>query len=121
MPPITKWPFNGQQITGATNPTFYVINAQSTNAGTYSVQVSGSGGVFNSGAVLTVTNLSFQAPSLQFTTLASLDYFVTGASPQVGLTQGSDGYLYGQPLPGAPIMRLKIPTALCLRLAPTAL
>jgi uncharacterized repeat protein (TIGR03803 family) len=91
-----QWYFDNAMIEGATNPTFYVIHAQASNAGTYYVQVTNSSGSSNSSPViLTVTNLPFEAPGMLFTTLASLDRSVSGASPQVGVIQGSDGYLYG--------------------------
>jgi uncharacterized repeat protein (TIGR03803 family) len=91
-----QWYFDGSNIAGATAPILNVINARQTNAGTYYVQVSGSfGSALSSNVTLTVTNLPFLAPSMQFTTLASLGRFIDGAAPQAGVIQGRDGCLYG--------------------------
>jgi hypothetical protein len=54
--PGYQWRFNGAAIAGATGPAFQILNAQTTNGGSYSVVVTNSGGALTSGvAVLTVT------------------------------------------------------------------
>ena len=91
-----QWSFNSSNIARATSPILNVINAQQSNAGTYAVQVDTEfGSSSSSNVTLTVTNIPFLAPSMKFTTLASLGRFIDGAAPQVGVIQGSDGYLYG--------------------------
>jgi len=91
-----QWTFNSSNIAGATSPILNVINAQQTNAGTYSVQVNTQFGTSSSSNVtLTVANIPFLVPSMKFTTLASLGYSIDGAAPQAGVIQGRDGYLYG--------------------------
>jgi uncharacterized repeat protein (TIGR03803 family) len=97
------WYFNTHLIPRATNHLLNIFDAQSTNAGSYVVVVSDTYGAVTSSPpmTLTVTNISFQAPSVQFRTLASFNEFVDGGFPQAGLIQGSDGYLYGTTLGGS--------------------
>ena len=60
-----QWSLNGTNIAGATNNSFSVANAQSTNAGAYSVMVSNVAGSVTAGAQLTVTS------PIQYTSLAA--------------------------------------------------
>jgi uncharacterized repeat protein (TIGR03803 family) len=96
------WYFNSQPIPGATNYILNIFDAQQSNAGPYVVVVSDTHGSVTSTPpmTLTVTNLSFEAPSVQMSTLASFNEFVDGGFPQAGLIQGSDGFLYGTTLGG---------------------
>jgi uncharacterized repeat protein (TIGR03803 family) len=96
------WYFNTNLIPGATNYILNIFDAQASNAGSYSVVVSDTFGAVTSSPpmTLTVTNISFELPSVQFSTLASFNQFVDGAFPQAGLIQASDGYLYGTTLAG---------------------
>jgi len=57
--PLTyQWMLNGNNISGATTNPFVIVNAQTTNSGTYSVVVTNGGGsILSSNAVLTVTNI----------------------------------------------------------------
>jgi len=96
------WYFNSQLMPGATNYILNIFDAQASNAGSYQVVVSDKHGAVTSSPpmTLTVTNVPYKLPSLQFTTLASFNEFVAGAFPQSGLIQASDGYLYGTTLGG---------------------
>jgi uncharacterized repeat protein (TIGR03803 family) len=96
------WYFNTNLIPGATNYLLNIFDAQATNAGSYIVVVSDTHGSVTSSPpmTLTVTNITFKAPSVQFDTLASFNKFVDGGFPQAGLIQASDGYLYGTTLGG---------------------
>jgi uncharacterized repeat protein (TIGR03803 family) len=96
------WYFNTHLIPGATNYLLNIFDVQASNAGSYEVVVSDAHGAVTSSPpmTLTVTNLSFPAPSVQFNTLASFNEFVDGGFPQAGLIQASDGYLYGTTLAG---------------------
>src|SRR5665213_1042034 len=64
------WYFNTQLIPGATNYLLNIFNAQATNAGSYAVVISDAHGSITSSPPMTliVTNLPFQAPSIQFST-----------------------------------------------------
>jgi uncharacterized repeat protein (TIGR03803 family) len=96
------WYFNSHLIPGATNYLLNIFDAQASNAGSYEVVISDTHGSVTSvpPMTLTVTNLPYKLPSLQFTTLASFNEFVDGAFPQAGVIQASDGYLYGTTLGG---------------------
>jgi uncharacterized repeat protein (TIGR03803 family) len=96
------WYFNTHLIPGATNYLLNIFDAQATNAGSYEVVVSDTHGAVTSSPpmTLTVANISYRVPSLQFSTLASFNEYVDGAFPQAGLIQGRDGYLYGTTLGG---------------------
>jgi uncharacterized repeat protein (TIGR03803 family) len=94
------WYFKNQLVQGATNYILNIFDAQPTNAGAYAVVVSDAHGAVTNAMTLAVTNLSFQAPSVQFSTLASFNEYANGAFPQAGVIQGSDGYLYGTTLAG---------------------
>ena len=96
-----EWYFNNKLITGATNSTLTIVNSQGSNVGTYTVIVTNSAGAATTNAAfLTLTNIQVQAPSLQFTTLNSFSLGISGASPQAGVIQAADGYLYGATLTG---------------------
>jgi uncharacterized repeat protein (TIGR03803 family) len=102
-PPFSfQWFFDNQPIPNATNSTLNVINAQQTNVGSYVVVISNVVGLVSNAtpAVLTLTNVQVQAPSLQFTTLFSFNKFVNGSYPQAKAIQGSDDFLYGTTLTG---------------------
>jgi uncharacterized repeat protein (TIGR03803 family) len=91
-----QWYFDNEMITGATNAILNVTNAQQTNVGSYTVVLTNAtASVTSSPVTLSVTNIPFLVPSMQFATLASLGYAMDGAAPEVGVIQGSDGYLYG--------------------------
>lgn len=96
------WYFNNQPIQGATNFNLNIFNAQQTNVGSYVVVITNLSGSATSTppAILTLTNVQVQAPSLQFSTLNSFNKFVNGAFPQAKVIQGSDGFLYGTTLHG---------------------
>jgi uncharacterized repeat protein (TIGR03803 family) len=96
-----KWYFNNQLIPGATNHQLNIIDAQATNQGSYVVvATNATGATTNPPVTLTVTNISTQAPSMRFNTLASFSEFLDGGFPQAGVIQASDGYLYGTTLKG---------------------
>jgi uncharacterized repeat protein (TIGR03803 family) len=96
-----EWYFDGKLIPGATNHLLNVINAQATNQGSYVVvATNASGATTNAAVTLTVTNVSTEAPSIQFKTLASFNTLVDGGFPQAGVIQANDGYLYGTTITG---------------------
>jgi hypothetical protein len=65
--PTYQWRKNGATIKGATSAAYTISNLTSSNAGTYSVVVTNSGGsVTSSGAVLTVTSVAAALPLVDF-------------------------------------------------------
>jgi uncharacterized repeat protein (TIGR03803 family) len=91
-----QWYFNNQAITNATNHILNIVDARQTNAGTYYVNVTNTCCSAQSSPVtLTVTNVPVMVSNIQFTTLASLNNSTSGAVPQSGVIESSDGYLYG--------------------------
>jgi uncharacterized repeat protein (TIGR03803 family) len=96
-----QWYVNNKLLPGATNGLLDIIAVQATNTGTYVDVLSNSTGISTSAPVsLVISNIPTQASNMNFATLASFNQFVTGSFPQAGVTQGSDGYLYGTTLRG---------------------
>ena len=61
--PTYQWYFNGAAISGATNSTFSLASAQSTNAGNYTVTISNSSGSVTSNTATLTVNAPAAAPS----------------------------------------------------------
>jgi hypothetical protein len=109
--PTYQWNFNGTAIAGATSSSYSVTNAQSANAGSYTVLVSNSAGsVTSSAATLTVNSASTGGsssgpptitaqPVSTSTTVGFLAQFSVTATPFSGTTY--QWYKNGTLIPGA--------------------
>lgn len=99
LPMIYQWRRNGVDLTGATNSTYVIVNAQPANNGSYGAQVSNvAGSAYSSNAVLTVTPPDTNGPALTFARYGSLplagglvvsnaDTFAVTASDPSGVTR----------------------------------
>jgi hypothetical protein len=86
-----QWRFNGSNISGATSASYTVSNAQSANAGNYSVVVSNSAGsVTSNNATLTVSTTA-TAPSI--TTQPASQTVTAGASATFSVVASGTGPL----------------------------
>ena len=94
-PPFSyQWQFNGTNIVNATNTTYALASVMLTNAGTYTIQVAGAGGMAAASATLTVLHpppIIVTQPNSQVVsggTNVSLNPVVTGAASYQWLKDG---------------------------------
>ena len=110
LPMTYQWRRNGVNLTGATNPTYVIVNAQPANNGSYGVEIHNlAGSAFSSNVVLTVTPPDTTGPLLTFPRYGSIiladgmvvsnaDTFAVTASDPSGVSRVEfyvDGTLIG--------------------------
>jgi hypothetical protein len=86
-----QWRFNGSNISGATSASYTLSNAQSANAGSYSVVVSNSAGSATSNNATLTVSTSATAPSI--TTQPASQTINVGASATFSVTASGTGPL----------------------------
>jgi hypothetical protein len=103
--PTYQWNFNGNPIAGATNATYSIASAQSSNAGSYTVTATNSAGSVTSVASVLTVNPVVVSNAPAFTTQPIAVAVVSGST--VALTvaaSGSPSYQWaksGTAIPGA--------------------
>ncbi len=90
-----QWRFNGLPIPGATGTAYTVVNAQTTNAGTYSVVVTNAAGIVtSSNATLTVINV-LPAPTISINNQLAVGTIFAIGSAQLSISGGfPDGFIF---------------------------